>query len=1068
MSQDLTHMVEEVERIVTAPYAPSLQDLYELVQSRTISTIKCWALQKPCQIGLLADVLVESLSRSRIALPLLSTFASDVTFRDAVLLRHPVILDALLEKAVDGGDSEYQLACISLLSNPLPAGLVPPARLANLITCLVSAMARNPSADTIARLHTLMNGLQGCSLLQHDVPSEVMSNMQVEFTKTLRNLDDHMGNLLCLATFARIASIRTDDFTYKHGPEVPPWLLNIRHFFGPKRGLKTLDLVVLRVILACSSNCNNLTPPQAAESIRLAICIADAIEPEQKQAWIAGNSSKIAKLCEKVARDGLDREIQMMGLAFLLSLLPAAHLPCHIRELGLHVLISKGSRGVMGVMPPHLIQRMAESLACSEKSAVYHLLRFIFEIVQEGDLPGRNSLSDLHLANLILAGFQESESPVLIDALLDSVSTKDSILGLLGNLPAKPNHTQCQGREACSCAKTRLQTQLLINLFDVYFAAALSKGGNNKEVLVLKSFIEHAGKTLTGDGCSFSTSNLTDFRYSVSLRNRQDFSTTEYPVRDWRSGINDALMQNAQSTSASMTKKIEDICIDLERRCHDVEGPLRFAEEERDRHILEAKQLKQQNQDLQKQLENSFSGISDLQQSFARLEEQAENARVRAEDMSAALECARQELDQQRRLSEEALHREQENAFVRIEEMSAALNSVWQELEEQRRHSTELTHREQESARDRELDLLATCTEKDDQLEEQQEKLKHLQSEVRQMQQALEEYSREQATSNLKSASLLRELAETNALFEDNKALCSEKENEIQRLLAETENMQMEIENMKTMIDEQNMESKKLCFALEEAEEELRLKLEATKQEHEIELSRATSEVQAHKEEIGRLRTAMQLATQNSFKEHHLKDKRIHLLEKKIQSLRDERANKAREFSEAQQHIGRLMNVMGFTAKPMEPPISTQEHRTEGTERRHSKNVRESAYDDDESQLAESFDGLASNVLVPSPKRPKANRLSMSQGILQAPKTPANGPSKQSCPESTIQSARQPLGPRDCNSPRKLQSSQASKQGQYPENHLQGINLDMDLEFSKDLLFSSTAFSGSNDQIGQQ
>lgn len=95
------------------------------------------------------------------------------------------------------------------------------------------------------------------------------------------------------------------------------------------------------------------------------------------------------------------------------------------------------------------------------------------------------------------------------------------------------------------------------------------------------------------------------------------------------------------------------------------------------------------------------------------------------------------------------------------------------------------------------------------------------------------------------------------------------------------------------------MESKKLCFALEEAEEELRLKLEAMKQEHEIELSRATSEVgispishlyyahneqqvQAHKQEIGRLHTAMQLAAQAASKEHHSKDKRIHLLEKKV------------------------------------------------------------------------------------------------------------------------------------------------------------------------------------------
>jgi hypothetical protein len=161
------------------------------------------------------------------------------------------------------------------------------------------------------------------------------------------------------------------------------------------------------------------------------------------------------------------------------------------------------------------------------------------------------------------------------------------------------------------------------------------------------------------------------------------------------------------------------------------------------------------------------------------------------------------------------------------------------------------------------------------------------------------------------------------------------------------------------------------------------------------------------------------------------------------------------------------MNVMGFTARPMEPPASTQEPQP-GTERRHPRNMRESACDDEESQLAESFDELASNVRGPSPKRSKANRLSMNPGILQSSKTSANGPSKQSCPGSTVQVVRQPLGLRDCNSPRKSQSSQPSKQGQYSENKLQAIDLDLDMEFSKDLFLSSTAFSGSNDRLGPQ
>ncbi|KAJ5930443.1 hypothetical protein N7466_005936 [Penicillium verhagenii] len=1028
MSRDLTRLVDEIERIVTAPYVPSLQDLYELVRNDFSSILKCWALQKPCQIGLLADVLVEGLSRSRIALPLLSIFASKVSFRDAILLRHPGILDALLEKAVDNGESECQLACISLLSNPFPVGVVPPARLANLITSLVSTMASNPSAQTTAPLHSLMKGLQGCSLLQHEVPTEVMSNLQVEFTKTLRNLDDHMGNLLCLATFSRIASTPNNDLTNKHGPEVPPWLLNIRHFFGPKRGMKTLDLVVLRVILACSSNCNNLTPPQAADSIRLAISIADAIEPEQKQTWISGNSSKIAKLCEKVARDGLDREIQMMGAAFLLCLLPAAQLPCHIRELGLHVLVSKGSRGIMGVMPPQLIQRMVESLVFSEKSAVYHLLRFVFEVVQEGDLPGRNLLSDLHLASLILAGFQAAQSPALVDALLESISTRDSILNLLSSFPAKLNATQCQGLEVCICAKIGMQNRVLINLFEIYFSAALARGGNQKEILIMKSFINHSEKSLMGEGCSLSTSHLKDFRYSVSLRKQQDFSSTDYPNRDWRSGVTDTLMQNAQNTQDNVSKKIEDVCVDLERRCYEVEGPLRLAEEERDRQILESEQLKRQNKDLEKQLENSASGISDLQQNLARLEEYAAKACANVEELSVALESARQELEEQRRLSAQTIHLEQEKA------------------------------------RDRELDLLATSTAKDDQLEEQQEKLDCLQSENQQMLQALESYSTEQVTSNEKFTSLLAELSQTKDMFEANKVLCSEKEDEIQRLLVESEHAQMEMENMKAMINDQGVEAKKLYIALQESGENSRLEMEGTKQAYETKILEATSEIQAQKEEIGRLHTAIQLAAQDASKDHHSQEKRIHALEKKIQSLRDERANKAREFSEAQQHIGRLMNVMGFTAKPSEPPVSTQVHKPSGgMERRHSKNMRESTSDDYETQLAESFDELASNVRGP-PKRPRANQRSVNQSTLQPPKTPAHGPSKQTDPDFTIPSARQPLGPGDSNSPHRSQLTQDLKQGQQSnETHLQSINLDMDLEFSKDFLFSSTAFSDSND-----
>lgn len=169
-------------------------------------------------------------------------------------------------------------------------------------------MTEYPCEETIAPIYRLMIGLQGSPGVLNEIPYETMSNLQLELTKTLRNLDDHMGNLLCLATFARIANSDIQ----QHGPQPPSWLENIQHFFGPKRGVKTLDLVVLRVILACSASCSNLEAGKAAESVCLTIEICENVEPDRKNAWIEGNSSKIAKLREKVTREGIGQEVQMM------------------------------------------------------------------------------------------------------------------------------------------------------------------------------------------------------------------------------------------------------------------------------------------------------------------------------------------------------------------------------------------------------------------------------------------------------------------------------------------------------------------------------------------------------------------------------------------------------------------------------------------------------------------------------------------------------------------------------------------------------------------------------------
>lgn len=195
--------------------------------------------------------------------------------------------------------------------------------------------------------------------------------------------------------------------------------------------------------------------------------------------------------------------------------------------------------------------------------------------------------------------------------------------------------------------------------------------------------------------------------------------------------------------------------------------------------------------------------------------------------------------------------------------------------------------------------------------------------------------------------------------------------------------------------------------------------------------------------------------------------------------MRDEREAKAREFSEAQQHIGRLMGVMGFSAQPAQPAEpKPQQPRSAKQSKPAARHL--DTYNDEDSQLVESFESMASNFNERTPKRARGNRLS--HPSQPQPRTQGFPMSKSSphISESARRLTRKPLGEADLNSPTKSPAANNSKQNQPPagptdhfeDNCLQDLDLDMDLdmdlEFSRDFIFTSTAFSGSDDKSAPQ
>ncbi|KAH2670765.1 hypothetical protein KXW25_006445 [Aspergillus fumigatus] len=621
-----------------------------------------------------------------------------------------------------------------------------------------------------------------------------MSSLQVEITKTLRNLDDHMGNLLCLATLARISLSWDTNAEREHGPQYPTWLQNVKHFFGQKRGLKTLDLVILRVILACSASCDNLPPRKAAESIRLAIEICDSVEQGQKDCWIANNAPKIAKLCEKINKNGIDWQVQMM--------------------------------------------------------------------------------------------------------------------------------------------------------------------------------------------------------------------------------------------------KMEEVCFDLEQRCTTIEAPLRAVKDERDQIAVQAEQLKQQKSELELQLQQASGTISELQQEIFHLENHARSTSARVEELSTCLDTARRE------------------------------------LEDQRRTSQETTNSEREKARTRELDLLASITEKDDQIEELQEETRNLREDNNALRQILDTVSKEKNTSLEHTAALKQDVVRLEQCVEHGKLLLAQRDEEMSRLQADQGHMKSQMEALKKKLDEESAQVQELKAALRNAEKTHRTEVNTLKKQYESQISEITVEYTENKGEMKALQAVMHAAASSATKELQAKERRIQHLERKVQQLRDERALKAREFSEAQQHIGRLMSVMGFKPGPREPKAASKQQCSGSTlGPLEAVTIQQQTAQRDEDPQSQSQNMLGDSFASPTPqsgRSPKRFRTTAADQDLGESRTQSQARprrNRQALGEANRnkQTNSQRSGASQCTPNASLQGAQAGPS--WDENHFHDIDLDMDLEFSKDFVFTSTALSEANDHI---
>ncbi|KAL4922234.1 hypothetical protein BDW62DRAFT_173287 [Aspergillus aurantiobrunneus] len=1034
----------EVERLVNAPYAPSLQDLYRLTQQSPSTVVSSWVSQKPCRVGPLVDVLVDGLSRSRFALPLLTSFAQAQGFRDSLLHQYPYLLDQFLQQSIKDSEAKCHPVCLSLLSSPLPCGIVPPASLAPFVMQMIGKMRLNPCVETVRPLYLISSCLQASRVL-FELPQGVMSCFQTELTKTLRNVEDHMGNLLCLGTFAKLASSQTGNTGADNGLDAPIWLQSIRHFFGPKRGLKTLDLVVLRVILACSSSCSNLTVEQSAESIRLAISICDGVDKAQREHWIEGNTIKLAKLCEKVTRDGIDRSVQILGVSFLASLIPAASLPPGLARLSLEWVLSDNASVVLETLPTQVIPGfVGVHAACLEQSALDKVLRYITSTLSTSGT-GTTNLAKLQVSNLVLHGLRslDLQLPGAVSEQYGSV-----ICGLVERFPRQLSRLECDEGSVCYASALKLENDLLSDLLTFWFESTLPRSTQEPScssgTAVLIGFMKRNKLLLPELKCIFSRAKPLNLRIAASpLKTRE---TASIPRNDWRTGMRDLIMANSRMLDDSIMQKVEDVCYDLEQRCGSIEAPLRAAEEERSMYCLEAEQMKEQNRDLEYRLQQESSTSTGLREEMSRLSAHANSA------------------------------------ADRVEELSGNITQVRHELEELRRTSQDTLSSVRESSRSKELDIIASLTERDERLDELQEEIK-CQTEVNDdLRTKLASLFRDKDSSLEEISAMKDEVSILRIELRQNKSSLAQKDERINQLITEKDCAEKSTNDLQKKLHEEVSRAENLKAAFHDTADGYRVELEELRRQSELQGSRMAENAAAQKSEIISLQHAMHEARSDATRELQTKEKRIQHLEKKVQHLRDERAAKAREFSEAQQHISRLMGVMGIKPAPSNNQTSSKQRPRPSAEQPHAVTMQTQtdsggaiSQSGEEGVLVTSIEFTTPRPGGRSPKRARNSAFTSAR-----PSPPgSHGSSKksrESAPRGSTRThqERKPLGEADHNNRPNPQSTEilqcspresfcdSQMNHQANQNHLDDIDLDLDLEFSKDFVFTSTSLSEMN------
>ncbi|KAL8807394.1 MAG: hypothetical protein Q9182_000733 [Xanthomendoza sp. 2 TL-2023] len=521
-------------------------------------------------------LLLDALENTGCAMDILEALSVNVHFREDVLEKKPLLLETLLRNSTesDYGFVKCSATCVNLLSSPPPVAI--PAIVSSFLSKLLHNCHHKPDEENIRPIYTILAG--SSSHLLDALPNDIVVRMQDQFKKMLQHdkmkIEGNSSNLFCLAVLALISLVPSSLPAQEQ--EKPPAERSTRDcrvarlFFESKRAPKTVDLVILQAIYCCSKNCK-LSKQDIIESLQLSNVILKAVDDADRAIWLAKNEAKFGKLVEKISSHDRPSEVYCLALQVFVTLsgdcaLTETLLP--ICRLGLCIpTVSKLPRTL----------RNSIILLLDEPSVQNHLL----SLLQAGNprSPNGVAIRDTEAALVLAETFS--------DCIVKSASLRQKILHLLSTSTLADhlnrflqidnlwNKAYDNHEDICPSAYAEKQTLLWQKICSMFLKTAIF---SQYDSLSLDSSMASAllDKTASLGRVKMVCQSFKSRRPALlPILEAESTPCSMAGSELWRGRLKSELAQNADHQYQLIVRTMGDACRDLERRCHEVESPLR-------------------------------------------------------------------------------------------------------------------------------------------------------------------------------------------------------------------------------------------------------------------------------------------------------------------------------------------------------------------------------------------------------------------------------------------------------------------------------------------------------------